>query len=213
MNVDIAKLLRPKVAPHGLFLMGHVAVLDQTLALIGTDRNFWKRFVSDLEYSDGQPDPIDRWSKRIINKIASDLQGTAVFPSDGPPYAPFIAWAVQSGRFWQSPTGMLIHDTAGLMISIRGGIKLPVSNAPGEQEVPNPCESCAERPCVNSCPVFALSADHFYDVPRCKAHLATAEGSDCMTSGCMVRQVCPISQRFNRPSAQSAFHMRAFMPK
>lgn len=126
MNVDIITLLSPKVDPHGLFVMGHIAEADHTLALIGADSSFWDHFKGDAEYSDGQPDPIDRWSKRIINQIASDLQGTVVFPSDGPPYAPFIAWATQSSRFWQSPTGMLVHDTAGLMISIRGAIKVPL---------------------------------------------------------------------------------------
>ena len=212
MNVDITAQLSPKVNPHGLFVMGHIAKADHTLALIGADSGFWDHFKGDAEYSGGQPDPIDRWSKRIINQIASDLQGTAVFPSDGPPYAPFIAWATQSGRFWQSPTGMLVHDTAGLMVSIRGAIKVPLISKQ-QQEVSNPCESCVERPCATACPVSALSVDHFYDVPTCKTHLATEVGLDCMAGGCLVRQICPISQSFNRPTAQSAFHMKAFMPK
>jgi len=212
MNVDITAQLSPKVDPNGLFVMGHIAKADHTLALIGANSGFWDHFKGDAEYSDGQPDPIDRWSKRIINQIASDLQGTAVFPSDGPPYAPFIAWATQSGRFWQSPTGMLVHDTAGLMISIRGAIKVPLISKQ-QQELSNPCESCVERPCATACPVSALSVDHFYDVPTCKTHLATEAGLDCMAGGCLVRQICPISQSFNRPKAQSAFHMKAFMPK
>ena len=212
MNVDITALLSPKVEPHGLFVMGHVVEADHTLALIGADSGFWGHFKCDAEYSDGQPNPIDRWSKRIINQIAADHKGAAVFPSDGPPYEPFIAWATQSGRFWQSPTGMLVHDTAGLMISIRGAIKVPLTSK-RQREAASPCESCLELPCASVCPVSALSADHFYDVPICKTHLGTKAGLDCMTGGCLVRQICPISQSFNRPAEQSAFHMEAFMPK
>jgi epoxyqueuosine reductase len=212
MNMDVAGVLQPKIAPHGLFVMGHVSEADHTLVLIGADNDFWDHFRNDAEYSDRQADPIDRWSKRIINRIAARLDGTAVFPSDGPPYAPFISWATQSGRFWQSPTGMLVHDTAGLMISIRGAMKLPFATQ-AQQERPSPCDSCVQQPCATACPVSALSTEHFYDVPRCKAHLATSEGTDCMTGGCLVRQICPLSQSFNRPAEQSAFHMKAFMPK
>ncbi|WP_299612580.1 ferredoxin [uncultured Tateyamaria sp.] len=193
------------VAPYGLSVMGHT----DTRVLVGPDADWWDSFTRSTEYRDGQPDPIDRWSKRVLGDVAQALGAVAVFPSDGPPYAPFIAWALATGRFWQSPTGMMIHDTAGLMISIRGAIEFsdPIESVPAGT---NPCDRCDDRPCVTACPVGALSADAPYDVPACKAYLDMPAGVQCMTWGCHVRRVCPVSQRFDRSDAQTAFHMKAF---
>lgn len=194
------------VAVHGLMVMGHAG----NRVLIGTDAHWWDVFVNSPERQDNAPDPIDRWSKRILGGLADRIGARAVFPSDGPPYAPFIAWAMATGRFWQSPTGMMVHDHAGLMISIRGALELPTEMADVAHGA-SPCEACDGRPCVSACPVNALGADTPYDVPVCKAFLDTAAGGDCMSKGCAVRRACPISQRFARPEAQSAFHMKAFV--
>lgn len=193
------------VSPHGLFVMGH----SQSRVLVGTDAGWWHHFKLSSEYQDGHADPIDRWSKRVLGDIAQHLGATALFPSDGPPYAPFIAWALATGRFWQSPTGMMVHDTAGLMISIRGAFEVsePIPSVPAGT---NPCDTCADRPCITACPVGALSADARYDVPACKAYLDLPAGIQCMAQGCRVRRACPVSQAFDRPDAQTAFHMKAF---
>ena len=197
---------------HGLMIMGHTADPDDStrcIVLIGADNNFWPVFTQSPEYSDGRANPIDRWSKRVIGGVADGYDATLHFPSDGPPYAPFISWAQATGRFWQSPTGMLVHDRAGLMISIRGAMIIGFT-IPLQPTTQSPCSTCADRPCINACPVDALSDAHFYDVPTCKAHIASDQGSRCMTEGCATRVACPLSQSFNRSSEQSAFHMRAF---
>ena len=194
---------------HGMMVMGHLSEGAGSIVLIGAAHEFWTHFINSPEYTDGQKDPIDRYSKRVIEKLAD---GAAVsFPSDGPPYAPFIAWAIGSGRFWQSPTGMMVHDVAGLMISIRGAIH--INGQLAHKAAASPCDSCQGQPCVSACPVTALGADIAYDVPKCKAYLDTQDGDDCMSNGCAVRRACPISQSFDRPNAQSAFHMQAFHPK
>ncbi|MEO0764852.1 MAG: ferredoxin [Pseudomonadota bacterium] len=193
------------VAHHGLMVMG----TDGNRVLIGTDVAWWDVFCTSPEHSDGTKDPVDRWSKRILGALAAQIGAKAQFPSDGPPYAPFIAWALATGRFWQSPTGMMIHDRAGLMISIRGALELPTS-FPEQATGQSPCDTCADRPCISACPVDALSGTQPYDVPACKAYLDTPGGDSCMRMGCQVRRACPVSQRFARPEAQSAFHMKAF---
>ncbi len=189
---------------QGLFVMGET----EEIVLIGAASGMWPVFTASPEYKDGAPDPLDRWSKRVIGAMAAACGGTTVFPSDGPPYPPFIAWAKATGRFWSSPTGMLVHDIAGLMISIRGAIVIPDRRGtPGN--APSPCATCS-APCTHSCPVGALSLDLPYDVPACKAFLDTVPGQDCMDMGCKARRACPISQIFTRDPAQSAFHMAAF---
>lgn len=204
----ILKQIAQRIDPLGLFVMGAFNQDEGAIVLLGAADTFWSVFTKAPEYCDDIANPIDRWSKRHINALAFEHGGTAIFPSDGPPYAPFIAWALKSGRFWQSPTGMMVHDTAGLMISIRGAVRLPLSVQTQLSE--NPCDTCAEQPCATACPVNALSLTAMYDVPTCKAYLDTPAGDSCMTGGCHVRTACPVSQSFNRDPAQSAFHMRAF---
>lgn len=203
--------LEDHAAPYGLILMGTLHDDGDTLALLGAGPGMWPRFRASRECTDGNPDPLDRWSKRVIGGLCTRHGAAAVFPSDGPPYAPFIAWARASGRFWQSPTGMLVHDRAGLMISIRGAMRWPGRRPLASGATPNPCIACAHRPCVDACPVNALRAQAPYDVPACKSHLRAPEGVDCMSGGCLVRRACPVSQEFGRDPEQSAFHMRAFV--
>lgn len=183
----------------------------KTLLLFGPDEPaFWEIFTTSPEYRDAKPDPLDRWSRREIGALARDWEGTAILPSDGPPYAPFIRWALRSGSAWTSPVGLLVHAEAGLFISYRGAIALPYRlDLPPPPE--NPCLSCAKRPCEGACPVGALGPGQHYDIPACQDHLAMPEGRDCMTDGCRVRRACPVARDFARPPAQSAFHMAAFM--
>jgi len=181
-----------------------------TLLLLGPDEpRFWPLFSESPEYLDRRPDPLDRWSRRVICKMAEEWEGTAFFPSDGPPYAPFLSWALRSGGAWSSPVGMLVHEAAGLFISYRGAVALPAKlelPAAGTQ----PCTSC-HRPCETACPVGALAAGQAYDVATCKAHMRSPEGAECRTGGCLVRRACPVAVDFARVPDQSAFHMRAFL--
>ena len=179
----------------------------QTLLLIGPDEpGFWAHFTEQPEWRDGRPDPMDRWSRRVIGRIACDLRAKAVFPFGRPPFAPFYAWALASGRAWPSPVQLLVHDRAGLMVSYRGALALRhrlVLPPPG----PNPCTGCA-RPCLTACPVGALTPAA-YDVPACQSHLATP-GNDCLAAGCRARRACPQSKSYGRVAEQSAYHMSMF---
>lgn len=204
--------LEKAARPLGLMLMGHFKAEDEVTILLGTHADFWRVFMASAELTDGQPDPLDRWSKRIIGGFATQLGGRCSFPSDGPPYPPFIGWALKTGRFWQSPVGMMVHDRAELMISLRGALHLPAAamDIAQKEAHPSPCEGCA-RSCQSACPVGALTGHDPYDVAKCKAHLATPAGLDCLTAGCLVRRACPVSQHFGRDPEQSNFHMKAFV--
>jgi hypothetical protein len=203
--------LEAECKPHGLMTMGALHESDRTLVLIGTRASFWDVFIASAEARDGDKDPVDRYSQRVLPVIAAQVGAQCVaYPFGGPPYAPFIAWAKATGEAFDSPTGMLVHIKAGMMISYRGALifdgLLPLPTHPPE----NPCETCLDRPCETACPVAALSTDHFYDVPRCKSHIATKAGQSCMSQGCAVRLACPVSQKFDRPAAQSTYHMQQF---
>jgi hypothetical protein len=217
--VNYARITR-EVEAAGLLVMGalHPArcaakQLERgTLILLGAGPRFWWAFCAAREATDGAPDPIDRWSTRVVGGLAECLGGQVRYPFGGPPYAPFIDWALKSGRAFTSPTGMLVHDRVGLMISYRGALhfddELDIPVADGT----SPCDTCEDRPCTTSCPVRALRAGAAYDLRACHGFLDTGAGSDCMAQGCAVRRACPLSKGAGRKAAQSALHMRSFHP-
>ncbi|PZQ96602.1 MAG: ferredoxin [Cereibacter sphaeroides] len=205
------------LAPHALAVLGGFQVGPEdnlprgtaTLLLVGPRQpGFWPHFTADPEWSDGGTDPVDRWSRRVIGRIACDLGAKALFPFGGPPYHPFYAWALRTGRVWPSPVRLLVHDEAGLMVSFRGALALRqrIELPPVET---SPCETCGGQPCLTACPVGALTSAG-YDLDRCHAYLDTPAGQDCMTKGCAVRRACPVSAAHARMPEQSAYHMRQF---
>lgn len=202
------------LAPRGAF---HPAPGDQlpagcgTLLLLGPDEpHFWPIFRASPEYLDKHPEPLDRWSKRVIVGLAERFGAAAVFPSDGPPYPSFFGWALASGAAFASPPGLLVHRRAGLLISYRGALALPERLPFEALKAASPCETCAQ-PCRSACPVGALGSGAPYDVAACQSHLRSAAGADCRTGGCLVRRACPLSEQLQRQPAQAAFHMAAFM--
>ena len=198
--------LRP---PVGLLVSGMCHDGGDTIALISPDEpEFWGIFTDSPEYGDGEADPMDRWSRRIIGNWAATIDGCALFPSD-PPYPPFVDWALASGRMWSSPLGMLVHDRMGLFISFRGAVRVR-GQLPLPPATTSPCTACP-APCLSACPVGAFDGGS-YDTLACHDWLDSPAGSDCLIAGCLARRACPISNGCGRLPQQSAWHMRQFHP-
>lgn len=202
--------LAEAVAENGMFLAGALHEDGNTLVLLMADTTFWPILQAAPEF--GQPDPVDRYSTRVITQLADRFGAMAEFPFGGPPYAPFLRWAVASSRAWSSPVGMLVHDTAGLMISYRGALRFQAFLPLPPTRDASPCKTCMDKPCLGACPVGALGSPQGYDVSACHEFLDTPPGASCMDHGCRVRRACPVSQVFGRDPAQSAHHMKAFHP-
>ena len=205
------------LAPQALTVLGGFAATAEddlpkgtrTLLLLGPRQpGFWPMLTAAPEWRDGAPDPVDRWSRRVIGRIACDLGAKALFPFGGPPWHPFYAWALRTGRTHASPVRLLVHDEAGLMVSFRGALALKEAMALPPPPAA-PCPDCAGQPCLSACPPRALTAGG-YDLPACHSYLDTAPGQDCMTMGCAVRRACPVSRAHARMPNQSAYHMRQF---
>lgn len=206
--MSLPEPLLQALAAERLFVAGMVHEGDETVVLLSPDEpGFWAHVTVQPEFADGAPDPLDRWSKRVIGALAELLGGRALFPSDGPPYAPFFDWALRSGTAWQSPIRLMVHARMGLWASFRGALLIP-GLLPLPEPTEPPCPSCT-APCLRACPVGALGAAG-YDVPACHAFLDTPEGENCLSSGCLARRACPISESYGRLEAQSAWHMRQF---
>jgi hypothetical protein len=184
----------------------------RTIVLIGmTGRDGWSAFAASPEARDGLADPLDRWSRRVIETLARDLGGKALFPFGGPPYWPFQQWARRAEPVHPSPIGILIHPRYGLWHSYRGALGLERALDIGEpQASASPCESCAGRWCLKACPIDAFSSAG-YDVAACAAHLKSAAGADCIDLGCRARRACPVGAEHAYAREQANFLMRAFL--
>ncbi|MBS0394906.1 MAG: ferredoxin, partial [Proteobacteria bacterium] len=97
-----------------------------TVALLGfVGGGQWPHFAAAPEYADGAPDPLDRWSRRVIDALAARHGARALYPMGGPPWLPFQRWARRAESVHPSPLGVLIHPTYGPWHAYRGALAWP----------------------------------------------------------------------------------------
>lgn len=182
----------------------------KTILLLGYDGpDLWRFFRQSPEAGDGEPDPLDRWSRRVIGCIAHEFNAATAFPFDGPPWAPFLRWAYKAEPLHPSRLGMAIHETRGLWCGWRGA--LIISDDIPVQPVargPHPCDGCG-MPCRVACPVSAFTGPG-YDTARCRAHISSPAGEACRKRGCLARHACPVGSEYAQSEDQAAFHLDAF---
>ncbi|MCH8926017.1 MAG: 4Fe-4S dicluster domain-containing protein [Proteobacteria bacterium] len=187
----------------------------RTLVLVGNaGPEMWRAFAASPEFgpeSGTLPDPLDRWSARVIGELAEAWGARALYPFGGPPHLPFVAWAKRAEAVAESPLGILIHPDYGLWHAYRGALAFAeaVDLAPRDQR-PRPCDTCAERPCLSACPVGAFT-ETGYDVAACTGHISAPAGIDCMERACGARRACPVGRGYIYEPAQARFHMEHFL--
>lgn len=170
----------------------------------------WATFQLVLTH-DQEPHALDRWTVRVIEPAAERMGATVVYPFGGPPYFPFQRWAQRAEPVFPSPIGPLIHPEYGLWHAYRAALLFDRPLAlPERHVVASPCDSCAERPCLDTCPVGAFS-ENGYDVPACADHVDSPAGLGCLGEGCEARRACPVGRDYVYEPHQARFHMEAFL--
>ena len=204
-----------RLAPFGMMAHGafHPEAGDEidgvTAVLVGyAGPAMWRAFREQRRHG---PDPLDNWTREVLQSVAAALGARVMFPFGGPPFLPFGRWAERAGGVHRSPIGILIHPEFGLWHGYRGLLAFADLIAlPPVDDRPSPCESCADKPCLSACPVDAF-APGAYDVAACKGHIARPAGADCMGLGCRARRDCPVGTAYHYRPEQAEFHMRAFL--
>lgn len=212
--VSSVTILAAALAPHGLLLRGGFhpepdeAGLEcaGTVLLIGNaGAAMWDAFAP---HQDEKPDPLNRWTRKIVAPLAEEFGARALYPF-GEPHWPFQRWARRAETLFPSPLGLLIHPEFGLWHAWRAALLFAaILPLPARLRARNPCESCAEKPCLSACPVGAFTSSG-YDVPACATHLA-GQTASCSSLGCHARNACPVGRGRRYPEAQIRFHMAAF---
>lgn len=180
----------------------------RTVVLLGfTGPEHWPIFTASPESADGQANPLDRWSSRVIRDLAAEFGARPLHPFDGPPWWPFQRWAQRAEALHPSPLGILIHPRYGLWHAYRGALSFAAEfELPPPVQGPSPCSSCTATPCIAACPAGAVTALGF-DRAACAAHVASPKGIACR-SGCLARASCPVGVQYRYGSEQAIFHMQ-----
>lgn len=217
MSTDCQTIVEA-VAPNGFIVRGgfHPTAGDgvpedaASLVMIGNaGPAMWRAFARDVPQPTGA-DPLDAWTRAVLGPLAERLGARALFPFDGPPYWPFQRWAMRADSVFPSPIGPLIHPVYGLWHAYRAAFLFADRlTLPARAEGASPCETCAAKPCLATCPVDALTPGA-YDVPACVAHLDGPTGADCLEEGCRARRACPVGGDWLYAPAQARLHMDHF---
>lgn len=225
-NHHLVKLpeISNELAAHGLILRGGFVFAGGETVPAGADGRPpksvvlvgqagaapWSHF---MRWRQRQPqdrrNPLDTWSREVIDGVAAQFGATSVYPSDKP-YQPFQQWAMRAEGLKPSPLGILMHPEYGLWHAYRGALlfadELPI------QDVRDPihlCDLCVGKPCLKACPVDAHSGDGFA-YQACLAHVRGADGEPCRSGGCLDRNACPYGVEYRYPAGVQAFHMASF---
>ncbi len=200
------------LAPFGLVAFGWFTTAEGKPALLlgNVGSSLWPAFSKSPFFEDEMPDPMNRWTESVVGEAASKLGAQARYPF-GETVWPFQRWAKAATRMQQSPIGLLIHPKFGLWCAFRAVLVFDEAFAvPAPKEAAHPCNDCADKPCLKTCPVeaFAVGA---YDVAACRTHISSSDGEICKTGGCRARLSCPVGRDNAYLEAQQAFHMAAFL--
>jgi len=191
----------------------------RTLVLVGNaGPDMWQAFTTSC---DPDHDLLDEWSCEILDDVARRYGAVAYFPNNRyatgsygkGPYLPFQRWATRAEPVFCSPLGIHIHNKYGLWHGYRGALAFTQPlELPKPIAATNPCEACAEQPCLSACPVGAFY-DGNYDVPACVSHLLAPAGQDCLQRACRARRACPNGRDYQYQVRQASFHMSHFLEK
>lgn len=211
------------LAAHGLHLVGGFHPTEEdglppladgqtagTLLVVGNaGSGIWQHLRTAPEMRG--PDPLDRWTRRVVDGIARTHGMDTLYPFGGPPWHPFQRWAQRADpALHPSPLGLLIHPAYGLWWALRAALLLPERiGLPERPAAASPCASCAGRPCLTACPVGAFRPEG-YAVADCRAYLHTLSGQPCVVKGCAARRACPVGRSFAYAQPHGQFHMMAF---
>ena len=224
---DWTRRIEGPLAGSGLFLRGafHPEPEDAvpplsdgraagTVVLIGNAGNdLWRAFRASGPDMTARH-PLDRWVAGYL-RAAAEALGAEFVDAMRAPWPPIQQWAARAGAGHRAPVNLVIHPEYGLWHTFRGALLmaeiLPLPEAPA---LDNPCETCAGKPCLTTCPADAFALPEGgdfaeFDSPACVDHVESPAGRGCRTVGCLARRACPVGRLWAYDREPAAYHMGA----
>lgn len=175
------------------------------LVLIGHGgRHMWDAIQ---EWGWETADPIDHYSMKVTQQFIHDYLGDpSVFWLY--PQTPYVVPLQRLGSLaeWShpSPLGLGISPVYGVWFAYRAAF-LTTLDLPVVVDSPaaSPCTTCAERPCIQTCPVGAVNEQAF-NVEAC-AHFRLRDASPC-AARCLSRLSCPFFAEHRYTPEQIRYH-------
>ncbi len=170
---------------------------------------FWECLIEDIRenpknFSDHQH-PVDDFVGRCIQEVdpSPDNSRRWIQCSDtADVFVDFRVLGQQGGLGHPSPVGLLIHPEYGLWVSLRMVLltteRIPLS----AKDISNPCDTCVEMPCIQSCPAGAVQKSG-WSLQRCAQFHQDSE--DC-ASKCHSRLACPVGREHRHGTLQHCYH-------
>ena len=152
-------------------------------------------------------DPVDQYSMSLTQGFIRDCLGDArvlwLYPGDRYPF-PLQRLGETAGWSHPSPLGTGINPVYGVWFAYRSAFltdaELPLIH---EAATRSPCNDCAEKPCVRTCPADAVQENGF-DLDGCASHRLSS-GSPC-ADRCLARLACPFFPEHRYSLGQIQYH-------
>ncbi|MDH3375744.1 MAG: hypothetical protein OEQ39_02090 [Gammaproteobacteria bacterium] len=167
---------------------------------------FWSALQAFGMRSDN---PVDAFSRYLAERfVAEYLQcDDALHLYPGRNAIPLQQLGVLAGWHHPSPLGLGIHAKFGLWFAYRSAILVTQSLPPTRAQLSeSPCVSCADKPCVSTCPPGAVRADNPLALATCIG-FRLKSGSVCEAQ-CLARGACPVGVEHRYPDEQTAYYAR-----
>jgi len=197
---------------------GDIKSSDYTqLILVGhAGQTLWtqvQQWQADNHHSGnkGSENPVDDFSiaktSQWLKQYLSEDDYVFVYP--GPTSINLKALGELAGWHHESPMKIGIHQKWGTWYAYRALIlansqfaasELPVNE---KQSSGSPCEQCIIAPCINACPVGAITGDAL-DLELCIDYRRST-GSDCINQ-CLGRQACHVGKAHQYSDEQIEYH-------
>ena len=143
------------------------------MLLIGPREPFFGKFLKQVkEYHDGEGDPLDRWSERILKSIAKNNNLRLIFLLIKIKIGHFILGHLNVMRLIPLPLKCLFTIKKDFSLSFQGSTRLKLQSSVS-YETHSVCTDCS-KPCENSCPVDALNSNG-YNSKKCIEYISSSE--------------------------------------
>lgn len=117
---------------------------DCLAVLVANTRALWPHFLAGRR---AEPDPLDRWVARRIQRAASQLEvGWEVWLEPDPPprRLPLQRLASLSGFAWLAPSHLVLHPIYGPWVALRGVVVIDAPGPPPVAPLDAACGECAQ---------------------------------------------------------------------